>query len=56
MIDIIEYKNDGVMCYSVILWNRESREGIEVRLSPFKIGESPDLSQEQLKILWAKNG
>lgn len=49
MLELIEYKNDGALCYSYMRWNTDTRQADEVRLDkPYPLGEIPALTQEEI--------
>lgn len=53
MLELLEYKNDGVMCHSYLLWNSESLSGIEVQWPSLNaMGQVPHMPQEDLMKLW----
>lgn len=50
MLELIEYRNDGELCFSYIRWNSETLEGDEVRLDrQYPLGSIPVLSQEEIR-------
>jgi hypothetical protein len=55
MFDLLEYKNDGEFVHSYLLWNREARNGIEVHWAgQNRLGQIPEVPQEELRALWNK--